>query len=80
MKVIVYSNQNCGYCVKQKEFLEENKIEFEERDISDVQHYQSLLDLGGRGTPFTIIKTSETEKDIIVSGFDKERLTTLLIK
>ncbi|BDG47344.1 MULTISPECIES: glutaredoxin family protein [Parageobacillus] len=79
MEVIVYSTKNCIYCKKQKEFLTEKGIEFEERDIHENEEYfREFKALGGYGTPFTIKK----ENGIIVSkimGFNREKLLDELI-
>jgi glutaredoxin len=48
MEVIVYSAKNCIYCKKQKDFLMEKGIEFEERDINENEKYfQEFKALGG---------------------------------
>ncbi|MEK4495474.1 glutaredoxin family protein [Ureibacillus sp. FSL W8-0352] len=74
----MYSNKNCGYCVKQKEFLENHHIPFIEKDISEKKYYDELMNLGGIGTPFTVINNNE--KTEIVAGFDQSKLTELLLK
>ncbi len=43
MKVIVYTLKTCPWCIKVKEFLNLNKIEFEERDISKNEEYAKEL-------------------------------------
>jgi len=79
MEVLVYSSNSCGYCVQQKDFLLKNGIEYEERDIAKDEYFQELIEIGGRGTPFTLIKE---EGNIIatVSGFNKDELYRLLIQ
>lgn len=34
MKIIVYSRNYCAWCEEVKDFLNKNKIEFEERDVA----------------------------------------------
>jgi glutaredoxin-like protein NrdH len=74
MEIIVFSTKNCGYCAKQKEFLNEHNIKFEERDIhEDEKYYNEFKKLGGLGTPFTIKKVSGEIVSTIM-GFDEKQL------
>lgn len=79
MEVIVYSSKNCGWCTKQKDFLLEKGISFEEKDVENHENFKEFEKLGGQGTPFTVIKTSGKISDT-VSGFNKEKLTALLFQ
>jgi glutaredoxin-like protein NrdH len=80
MEIIMYSTKHCIYCKKQKDFLLEKGISFEERDIHENEEFfQEFKELGGSGTPFTIIK----ENGNIVSkilGFNQEKLLDKLTK
>ncbi|ASA97435.1 MULTISPECIES: glutaredoxin family protein [Anoxybacillus] len=80
MEIIMYSTKHCIYCKKQKDFLSEKGIAFEERDIHENEEFfQEFKDLGGYGTPFTIIK----ENGNIVSkilGFNQNKLLEKLTK
>ncbi|HID72345.1 TPA: glutaredoxin family protein [Candidatus Micrarchaeota archaeon] len=38
-KVVVYSSNFCPWCDKVKEFLKENNVEFEERNVQENQEY-----------------------------------------
>lgn len=78
MEIIVYSSKDCGYCLKQKEFLEKKGFKFEIRDISDDEKYfNEFKELGGIGTPLTIKKDSGQVVDKIL-GFNVEKLLKLL--
>ena len=80
MEIIMYSTKHCIYCKKQKDFLSEKGIAFEERDIHENEEFfQEFKDLGGYGTPVTIIK----ENGNIVSkilGFNQNKLLEKLTK
>lgn len=55
-KVIIYSQETCGYCKMLKAFLEENKIKYEDKDINaDPKNMEDFQKLGIAGTPITII-------------------------
>lgn len=80
MEIIVYSSKSCGYCSRQKDFLNENGIVFEERDVNtNKHHYDEFKALGGLGVPHTIIKESG-ETVAVISGFDKQKLSEILIQ
>lgn len=75
MEIIVYSSNSCGFCIKQKEFLTDKGIPFEERDIdNNSQHFQELKELGVSSIPFTIVKQAG-EIVSTINGFDKVELS-----
>jgi glutaredoxin 3 len=50
-RVLMYTTEWCGYCVRAKALLEERGIEYEEVHMdSDPEFRQKLLDLTGRWT------------------------------
>ena len=73
-KVIIYSTPTCPYCIKTKQFLKDNNINFEDVDVSSNQtKAQEMIDKSGQmGVPVLDI-----EGEIIV-GFDKEKITKAL--
>jgi len=74
VEIIVYSSSSCGHCIRQKEFLDEQGIDFTEKDIrKNKKYFEEFLELGGGGTPFTIIKENNEIKTKLL-GFNKERL------
>lgn len=72
--VKVYSTPTCPYCVKAKQFLTDNNIEFENIDISsDPEKAQEVVSKSGQiGVPVLDI-----DGEIII-GFDKEKITRTL--
>ena len=72
--VKVYSTSTCSYCIRLKEFLKENKIEFEAIDVGiDQDKAQEMMDKSGQmGVPVIDI-----DGEIIV-GFDKDRISKSL--
>lgn len=73
-KVKVYSTQTCPWCVKAKQFLEENNIEFENFDVSvDQKAAEEMITASGqRGVP--VIDVDGT----IMVGFDQEAISMVL--
>ncbi len=69
-KVIVYSTPTCPYCIRVKDFLKENHIEFENIDVSaDEKAAQEMVDKSGQmGVPVLDIEGR------IITGFDKEAI------
>ena len=68
--VKVYSTATCPWCIRAKQFLKENNIDFQNIDVSsDQQAVDELMQKSGQmGVPVLDI-----EGEIIV-GFDKERI------
>ena len=73
-KVLVYSTPTCPYCIRAKQFLNENNIPFENYDVStDSAKAQEMIQKSGQmGVPVI-----EIEGEIIV-GFDKDRIKNAL--
>lgn len=72
--VKVYSTPTCVYCKTLKGYLSQNKIEFEEIDVSkDEKQLQDMIKKSGQmGVPVVDI-----DGEVIV-GFDKEKIDKLL--
>lgn len=73
-KVIVYSTQTCPYCHAAKDFLKENKIEFQDIDVSkDQAKAQEMIEKSGQmGVPVLDINGT------IIVGYDKEAIKKAL--
>jgi glutaredoxin-like YruB-family protein len=74
MSVKVYSTTTCPWCYRVKDFLKENKIEFEDVDVSsDVDAAQEMIDKSGQmGVPVLDIDGT------VIVGFDKEAIKQAL--
>jgi len=73
-KVMVYSTGTCPFCVKVKEYLKENNVDFEDIDVAaDQQKVEEMMKKSGQmGVPVIDI-----EGEIIV-GFDKAKISSIL--
>jgi len=72
-KIVVYTSNTCGYCHLAKDYLNENKIEFTEKNVSsDPQARKDLMSLGFMGVPVIFVDEE------VIQGFDKDKLEALL--
>jgi len=72
-KVVVYTSSTCSYCHLAKNYLKENNVEFEEKNVStDTVARKELMSKGFMGVPVIYVD------DEVVQGFDKTRLDELL--
>ena len=73
-KVKIYSTPTCPYCVRAKQFLKENTVNFEDIDVSREQAAaQEMIKRSGQmGVPVIDI-----DGELIV-GFDKEKIRKIL--
>ena len=78
-KIKVYSTPTCVYCNMLKGFLKDNKVDFEEVDVSaDQAAGQEMVSKSGQmGVPVAIITTDDNKEEVIV-GFDKAKISELL--
>ncbi|WP_373751479.1 glutaredoxin family protein [Jeotgalibaca porci] len=71
--LIIYSKNNCGPCNMMKLHMQENDIDFEERNISTSEIYmQELLDLGCQSVPVIVL-----DGEVIANGFEPWKLEGL---
>jgi len=83
-KVTVYSTPTCVYCRQLKDYLQENKIEFEAIDLSEnMEAGQKLIAKTGQmGVPQTSIQeideNGEIKKENFVIGFNVGQINTFL--
>ena len=68
--VIVYSTPTCPFCIRAKQFLKDNNIQFEDIDVSENhEKAQEMIKKSGQmGVPVL-----EIDGKIIV-GFDKDKI------
>ena len=72
-KVIVYTGEHCPWCHKVMDFLKENNIEFEARDVRNQAYAKESVEKSGQlGIPVTDIDGQ------IVVGFNVPKLKELL--
>ena len=73
-KVTVYSTPTCPYCRMAKEYLGENKIEFNNIDVSmDSKAAQDMIEKSGQmGVPVIVIG------DELIVGFDRAKIASAL--
>ncbi len=69
-KVKVYSTPTCPYCIRAKQFLKDNNVEFENIDVSaDQQKSEEMVKISGQmGVPVIDIEGK------IIVGFEKEEI------
>lgn len=72
--VVVYSTPTCPYCIRAKQFLSDNKIEFTNFDVStDQAKTEEMMQKSGQmGVPVLVIDGQ------IIVGFDKGKIKTAL--
>ena len=72
-KVEMYTSDTCIQCIKAKEFLKNNNIEYIEHNIfKNSEARKELIRMGYMSIPVTIINEQH------VLGFDLNRMKTLL--
>ena len=73
-KITIYTTPTCAYCKMTKEFLRENNIKYDEKDVAaDTAAREEMVAKSHQlGVPVVDI-----EGEIIV-GFDKDKLSELL--
>ena len=73
-KVTIYSTPTCPFCIRAKQFLKDNKIEFTDYDVgSDQTKAQEMMKKTNQmGVPVIDIDGK------IVIGFDREKIKELL--
>ncbi|TSC55698.1 MAG: glutaredoxin-like protein [Parcubacteria group bacterium Gr01-1014_18] len=78
-KVMIYSTPTCGFCSMAKEFFKENKVEYEDVDVSQDQDKarEMIAKSGQMGVPVIAVSSLGGKEEVVI-GFDKERLAGIL--
>ena len=72
-KVVIYTSNTWPHCHTAKDYLAENNVEFEERNVQkDPEARKELMDKGIMAVP--VIQIEEE----LITGFDKDRVDELL--
>ena len=82
-KYTIYSTPTCHYCHLLKDWLTENNIPFEEKDVStDATARQEMVEKSHQlGVPVSIIQMEENgeqKREEVLIGFDQMRLSEML--
>lgn len=73
-QLTIYTTPTCAYCKAEKEWLDENDIEYEEIDASDPENAKEMVEVSGQmGVPVSVVG-----EDSVVIGFQKDKLADLL--
>ncbi len=72
--VLVYSTPTCPWCIRVKQFLKENNVEFQDFDVGSIEAAaQDMIKKSGQmGVPVLDIDGQ------IIVGFDKEKIKKAL--
>ena len=78
-KYVVYSTSVCPHCDSLKKWLNESKISYEGVDIAadPTRGMEMIQKTGQMGVPVSIITFDDNREEIII-GFDRARLSSLL--
>ena len=72
-KVIVYTTSTCPHCINAKEFLKQEGISFEDRDVNtNPIARDEYAKLNARGVPTFVIG------DEVIEGFNEQKIKSLL--
>ena len=75
----IYSTPTCVYCKMIKSYLDEKKVDYTDIDVSaDQAAGQEMVEKSGQmGVPVSIITTDDNKEEVVV-GFDKARISQLM--
>ncbi|EKD96326.1 MAG: YruB family glutaredoxin-like protein, partial [uncultured bacterium] len=81
LNVKLYSTHTCPYCTAEKDWLEKNMIKHETVYLEDSPKEAEYIvkSTGQMGVPVTEIVYEDNESEFVI-GFDRNKLTTTLIK
>jgi len=74
--ITVFSSDGCQYCVRLKEWLEENNITYINKDINDEHVLNEFKQYEISAIPFTLLVTDSKEERII--GYQLEKIKAIL--
>jgi len=73
-QIIVYSTPICPYCIRVKQFLKENNVNYQDYDVSsDREKAQEMVQKSGQ----MAVPVLDIDGEIVV-GFDRDRIKQIL--
>ncbi len=77
-EITVYSTPSCPYCVKIKEWLDSEDLDYAEHNVAEDQEKarEMIRKTGQRGVPQTLVEKDGEEKAII--GFQPQKIKELV--
>jgi len=81
MKVTVYSTNTCPFCVRLKQWLDAQEVEYTNYMVDENPYAaQMMLSQSGQmGVPFSTVEHEDGSVDKIL-GFDREKFQTALAR
>ena len=74
-KVTIYTSPSCGYCKMLKQYLDQENVDYEEKDVSDPKIAEEAVERSGQmGVPITFVD------DQMLIGFKKDEFDKALGK
>lgn len=74
MKIKLYGSSWCHFCVKEKEFLEKNKVKFEYIDVQKDLKSANYIVKETNQTGIPVTEIIEDNKSEFIIGFDEETI------
>ncbi len=76
--ITVYSTPSCPYCVKIKDWLDSEDLEYKEHNVAEDQEkaMEMVKKTGQRGVPQTVVE-KDGEENIVV-GFQPQKIQELV--
>lgn len=74
--VTVYSSDGCQYCVRLKEWLEENNIPYINKDINEEHVLKEFKQFNSGAIPFTLLVADNKVERII--GYQPEKIKAII--
>lgn len=78
-EVILFGNDGCIYCVKTKEWLNENNIAYVEKDVSVNANSEELNKFNVPGIPLVVVIDKETNQRTLINGYLPSKLEKELL-
>lgn len=74
-KITVYTTTTCPFCKMEKDWLVENKVEYEEILVDEhPERAQEMIAISGQmGVPFNVVDKLDGTR-VTILGFDKAKL------
>lgn len=78
-KITVYTTSTCPFCLMQKDYFRDKKIEYAEILVDNNQEEaMKMVQISGQmGVPFTVIDQDDGQR-ITILGFDRPRIDEAL--